>query len=102
MTHDNRPTQLPDTNSVNLYNSTILIPSYNVAYFIVDPPARKFKPLSVARALAMRVFEQPGGPYRRIPWGRWGGRRVRREDNVCDSVQKGGECVWGRTGTEVM
>jgi hypothetical protein len=26
-------------------------------------------PLSVASALAMRVFEQPGGPYRRIPLG---------------------------------
>jgi hypothetical protein len=32
-------------------------------------PARKFKPLSVANALAMSVFEQPGGPYRSTPDG---------------------------------
>ena len=31
-------------------------------------PARKFKPLSVASAFAISVFEQPGGPYSKIPW----------------------------------
>ena len=31
--------------------------------------ARKFSPLSVARALAIMVLEQPGGPYMRIPRG---------------------------------
>ena len=31
--------------------------------------ARKFSPLSVARALAIIVLEQPGGPYMRIPRG---------------------------------
>ena len=31
--------------------------------------ARKFMPDSVASALAMRVLEQPGGPYKRIPFG---------------------------------
>ena len=32
-------------------------------------PARKFMELSVASALAMRVFEQPGGPYNNTPFG---------------------------------
>mmetsp|Transcript_31550 Transcript_31550/g.74261 ORF Transcript_31550/g.74261 Transcript_31550/m.74261 type:complete len:308 (-) Transcript_31550:2168-3091(-) len=31
--------------------------------------ARKFMCPSVAKALAMRVFEQPGGPYKRTPLG---------------------------------
>eukprot|EP00732_Lithocolla_globosa_P007079 Lithocolla_globosa_v1_NODE_8663_length_795_cov_1.444595.p2 type:complete len:209 gc:universal NODE_8663_length_795_cov_1.444595:139-765(+) len=31
--------------------------------------AMKFRPDSVAKALAIRVFEQPGGPYRRMPLG---------------------------------
>jgi hypothetical protein len=29
----------------------------------------RYIPLSVASAFAIRVFEQPGGPYRRIPFG---------------------------------
>jgi len=31
--------------------------------------AMKFRPLSVARALAIIVFEHPGGPYNKIPCG---------------------------------
>ena len=32
-------------------------------------PARKFMELSVASALAIKVFEQPGGPYNNTPFG---------------------------------
>lgn len=43
--------------------------------------ARKFSPLSVARALAIMVFEQPGGPYRRTPLGGW--TPIRVKDSGC-------------------
>jgi hypothetical protein len=34
-----------------------------------NSPARKFIELSVASAFAMRVLEQPGGPYSSTPLG---------------------------------
>ena len=39
-----------------------------ISYSNFNSPARKFNPLSVARAFAIKVFEQPGGPYSNIPF----------------------------------
>lgn len=52
--------------SPNINSKTIKIPIQNNSPTFT---ARKLSPLSVARALAIMVFEQPGGPYIRIPLG---------------------------------
>lgn len=56
----------PNTTTINKNTPVTVIPLIR----------KKNAPVSLATALAIKVFPVPGGPYRRIPRGGWGGKEI--------------------------